>query len=231
MSDRRKLKYGPAIISLGELEKWIFGRTEVPIDEHEVFVISYYIYDAEPIKLRFALSTKYLLKLMCHSTVLHADATYKLIWQGFPVLIAGTTDKNGKFYPVCLAVSTTETTEDFEMLFSGLKNSVLSIYGHSLQPSVLVCDAAKAIQNAFTNVFGSETIIRMCWAHAKKNIITKLEQTVDKKKTNDILEDIDCLQAATSSQNFDVALELFVKKVTYLLNFYLLTFKLRNLLT
>ncbi|KAL0882531.1 hypothetical protein ABMA27_000993 [Loxostege sticticalis] len=104
------------------------------------------------------------------------------------------------------------TTEDFEMLFSGLKNSVLSIYGHSLQPSVLVCDAAKAIQNAFTNVFGSETIIRMCWAHAKKNIITKLEQTVNKKKQNDILEDIDCLQAATSSQDFDIASELFVKK-------------------
>ncbi|XP_028175937.1 uncharacterized protein LOC114364130 [Ostrinia furnacalis] len=83
---------------------------------------------------------------------------------------------------------------------------------HSLQPSVLICDAAKAIQNAFTNVFGSETIIRMCWAHAKKNIKTKLEQTVDKKKQNDILEDIECLQAATSSQDFDIASELFIKK-------------------
>lgn len=212
LSDYRKFKYGSKAISLEELEKWLQNHIDVPEDIHQVFVMSYCINESDPPKFRFALSTKYLLKLASCATVLHADATYKLLWQGFPIFILGTTDKNNKLYPFCLAVSNSVTTEDFEMLFSGLKTSVASLYEHTLQPDVLVCDATKAIQNSFTNVFGNEPKVRMCWAHARKDMKTKLEQTIELENQNYILKDIDCLQTATSPQVFDLASELFLKK-------------------
>jgi hypothetical protein len=135
-----------------------------------VFVISYNIFGGELPIFRFVLSTKHLLKLAaCSAKIIHADATYKLICQGFPGLIVATTDKERKFHPLCLGVSNSER-QDFQVLFNGLKESVFSIYSHSLQPSALVCHAAKSIQNAFTEVFVTAPIVRMCWAHAKRNM-------------------------------------------------------------
>jgi hypothetical protein len=42
-------------------------------------------------------------------THLCADATYKLIWQGYPVLIVGSTDQAKRFHPLGLAVCMNET--------------------------------------------------------------------------------------------------------------------------
>src|SRR5690625_3229468 len=49
--------------------------------------------------------TKRLLKLMHQSEIVHTDATYKLVWNGFPVLIVGTADRNRHFHH-CLYAST-----------------------------------------------------------------------------------------------------------------------------
>lgn len=174
LSDRRRVKFGHHTIHLGELEKWIHDHETIPEDEDEPFVMKYWILESDQPIFRFVLTTRKLLKLACSIDILHADATYKLIWQGFPVLIIGTTNKNRKFYPLCLGVSTNEQEEDFEMMFSGLKEKVCSLFDHDLQPKVLVCDAAQAIKNAFILVFGSDTTVRMCWAHAKKNMQKKL---------------------------------------------------------
>jgi transposase-like protein len=123
-----------------------------------------------------------------------------------------TTDKERKLHPLCLGVSNSERQEDFQILFNDLKESVFSIYSHSLQPSALVCHAAKSIQNAFTEVFVTAPIVRMCWAHAKRNMQTRVEQTSDKKIQKCILEDIDALQSATSPEPFNAASQLFIKK-------------------
>lgn len=152
-----------------------------------------------------------MLKRCISAEILHAD-TDKLIWQGFPVLIVGTTDKNRKFHPICLTVSTNECKADFKTMFQGLKNNILSIFSLAYDPKILVCDAAKSIQNAFTEVFGIQTIVKMCWAHAKKKICTKLDQTTGKQFRKQILEDIDALQSATSSEVFSAASKLFLKK-------------------
>lgn len=168
LSDRRRVKFGHHTIHLGELEKWIHDHEAIPEDEDKPFVMKYWILESDQPIFRFVLTTRKLLKFVCSSDVFHADATYKLIWQGFPVLIVGTTNKDRKFYPLCLGVSTNEQEEDFEMIFSGLKEKVHSLFDHDLQPKVLVCDAAQAIKNAFIHVFGSDTTVRMCWAHAKK---------------------------------------------------------------
>ena len=168
LSDRRRVIYGPSTISLGELEQWLINKSQIPEDNDEPYVINYYVNEGENPTFRFAIGTKSLLKIANLTTNLHADATYKLIWQGFPVLVVGTTDKAKRFHPLCMAITTSERKEDFVMLFDALKKAAFSLYSFNLEPNALICDAAKSIQNAFQEVFGTESTIKMCWAHAKK---------------------------------------------------------------
>ncbi len=59
-------------------------------------------------KFRFFVTTKRLLFNATISNKSHADATYKLIWQGFPCLIIGTTDMIRQFHPYGFAVCSNE---------------------------------------------------------------------------------------------------------------------------
>lgn len=147
-------------------------------------MFSYYALESKVPTFRLALSTKKLLDVVCSTDVLHIDATYKLIWQGFPVLVLGITDKNRKSHPLCLGVSTNERQEDFQMIFDGLKEKVLTLFDHVMEPKVLVCDGAQATINAFIEVFGNAPIVRMCWAHEKKNMQQKVQKTIHKTKQN-----------------------------------------------
>jgi hypothetical protein len=72
-------------------------------------------------------------------------------------------------------------TEDFIFLFNALRIGAEKIFGVTISPSVLICDASKSIQNAFKHAFGSETTSIMCWAHMKKKTSKKAEQLVRPK--------------------------------------------------
>jgi len=98
-------------------------------------------------------STKTLLSLaLKEDIIIHADATYKLIWQGFPVLLLGTTDRNRKFRLLGIAVCSNEQTDDFEFLFQSLKETVQKIYNFELKTKILVENASHSISNEFKNV-------------------------------------------------------------------------------
>jgi transposase-like protein len=58
-----------------------------------------------------------------------------------------------------------------------------------------VCDAAKSMQNAFTEVFGNAATVRMCWAHAKMKIQTRVENIKNKQIQKSVLLDIDDLHS------------------------------------
>lgn len=143
---------------------------------------------------------------------IHCDATYKIVWQNFPVLQIGTTDLHRKFHPFGLAVSTHETTKDFTFLFSSLKEALQKHFNVEFSPQYLISDAAKSIQNAFTSVFnGSSTI--MCWFHMRKALSKKAEKLIhDPRMQSQFLGDLDQLQLSPSSHVFDRASELFVEK-------------------
>ena len=128
----KKEKYGTATISLGELEQWCLESSQTKLDLDTPFVVSYeVIYDDEfgddedvnavvgP-KFCFFISTKRLLTTASTSINIHADATYKLVWQGFPVLIVGTTDLDCHFHPFGMAVCANEETQDFKFVFQSL---------------------------------------------------------------------------------------------------------------
>jgi hypothetical protein len=73
------------------------------------------------------------------------DATYKLIWQGYPCIVVGVVDNNKSFHPVGFIVCDGEATEDFVFVFSSLKENAEV----SFEPKFLVVDCADAITNGF----------------------------------------------------------------------------------
>jgi hypothetical protein len=127
LSSLRKVKYGPNVMSLGELESFCLENSKVPDDVDAAFVVSYQVVYEEQRLFRFFISTKNLLKLSCDASHIHADATYKLVWQGFPVLLLGTTDRDRMFHVFGLAVCSKEQTEDFIFLFKTVKSATQDI--------------------------------------------------------------------------------------------------------
>ncbi|CAF4737801.1 unnamed protein product [Rotaria sp. Silwood2] len=205
-------------------EQWCEGNVEVPIDENKAFAVSYKIlYDNEEYednedieedgnKFHIFISSVRLLNIASISSHLHADATYKLVWQGFPVLIVGTTDFNKAVHPFGLAVCSNETIKDFEFIFNSIQVGMQKINKDLLKPTALISDAADAIKNGFTNIFGSSYNQIMCWAHMKRKVNNRVCQIDDKHIAKEIIEDIEMLQLSNSTEVFKLASTLFVKK-------------------
>lgn len=210
----RKEKFGPSTIHLGELHQILIDRSKVPDNNNDAFVVDYNVnYDENVFK--FFISSKQLLQLAINCTHLHADATYKILWQGFPVHIVGTTDRDRAFHCFGMAICTGETTQDFEFTFNALKTGIAKFFQENYCPNILVSDAAMSIKNAFNNVFSANTdiIIKMCWFHMRKNVVNNASKLVtDKKRRREILDDINYLQIARSEAMFKKMLGLFIIK-------------------
>ena len=208
-------KFGSAQISLGELEKWLNDHSQVPDDDDAAYIVSSFVtYEEEEGEdsFQFFASTKRLIKQAQAAKIIHADATYKLNWQGFPELVVGTSDSNRHFHHFGLAVCTSEKTKDFSFIFEALKKGVHTLCESDIAPVVLVADAAHSIQNAFKLVFGSDKKIVMCWAHMRRNASKKIESLVKSENKAAIQEDIDKLQKVSSQELFEKATYLFFEK-------------------
>jgi MULE transposase domain len=143
--------------------------------------------------------------------VLLCDATYKLIWQGFPVLVLGTVDKTRQFQHIAISVTSNEQAADFQFLFQSIKLGVSEILNDQMNPKYVIADAAQAISNGFLACFENARVI-MCWAHAKKNIDAKTKKLCPKEKLKEISDDISKLNLAKSDEAFDKASTLFLLK-------------------
>lgn len=208
MAKVQKLKFGTPTISLSELRSMLEMLDQIPDEDDEPYVHHEISNDDE--SFRFFMTTKALIKNVCHANWHNADATYKLLWQGFPVLIVGTTDYNKKFHLIGVAVSMNEKEEDFEFLFASAQKCAVKLLDFNPLPTVVVCDAAKAISNAFKSVFGDNSLVIMCWAHMRKNVKNKLTTLVKNKASRDgIIQDITFLQIIEDENNFKCALDLF----------------------
>ncbi|CAF0964252.1 unnamed protein product [Adineta steineri] len=221
----KKKKFGSYIISLGELDDWCGRHMDVPLNENESFVVSYQIIyadeDTEDIednddfnenKFRIFISSVRLLTIASISSHICADATYKLIWQGYPVLIIGTTDLNKVFHPFGLAICTNEKTKDFEFIFRSVQIGMKKINKELLNPTALVADAADAIKNGFQNVFNNEYNHIMCWSHMKTKIDNYVCHIDNKDIAKEIIHDIELLHLSNSTVVFKLATILFFKK-------------------
>lgn len=144
----------------------------VPTKDDEPFIAAHEVTvdenNTENSTFRFFVSSKLLLRQAINVSKFHTDATYKLLCQGFPVLVMDTTDLDRKFHPFGASVSTNEKAADFSFIFRALKEKVFELYGESLQPDVLICDAAFIIHNGFKENFPLCDGIIMCWAHLRR---------------------------------------------------------------
>ena len=217
-------KYGTSKISLGELEEWCTKFNAVPNSDDDAFIVNYMIKDEDEeisdeedvenscgSNFRIFISTKRLLRNSLLLKNLHADATYKLIWQGFPVLTVGMSDYDRHFHITGLAVCSNEKTSDFKFLFKSIKVGLQKIEQTPINPVVLVSDASDSIRNAFVDVFGEKELV-MCWAHVYRNVAKKVSSMVNKDSQADMNEDIKILQLSQNKMIFKKASILFLKK-------------------
>lgn len=170
----RKEKFGSEKLHFGTLEKWLNESSALPINDNDPFIVNHEVHvneeNVENSTFRFFVSTKLLLHNAINATKIHTDATYKLVWQGFPILIVGTTDSNRKFHPFGASVSTNERAENFSFMYRCVKDKVFELFGKEFHPEVLKCDAAFSIHNGFKDIFRLCDRIIMCWAHLRRAV-------------------------------------------------------------
>lgn len=105
---------GDTTINMNTLKEWLEENSAVPIDRTKPFIVDYEIsFDEANPYFRFFVSSKQLMSTAIDSDKVHTDATYKLIWQGYPVLQIGTTDMFKSFHSFGVAVCTSEQSDDF----------------------------------------------------------------------------------------------------------------------
>ena len=136
---------------------------------------------------------------MQKARMIQTDATYKLTWQGYPFLVAGTSDADYVFHPLAVAVTKGETEDDFAFLFRALHARNLE-----WKPEILLADASEAITNGFKAVFGEPDVRAMCFFHVVQNVDKYLRRFSKKNRSaaQELREDINVLQTSKSQQMF-----------------------------
>ena len=212
----KKKEIGKTNLTFAELEAWCIKRLNKPDDKHEPFVIGYDIHvDEDNPKLRtfhVSISTLFLLEHGLMTRHLCTDATYKLMWHGFPVFLIGVTDMKRKFHPISLSICCNEETQDYEFIFRILKEAIEKYLSVFYDPNILVADGAHAITNGFSNVFKVTNFIRiMCWVHMLRNVEKRLNGDLSHLKEA-ILSDIKIIQRSISTMHFKYSSGLFLSK-------------------
>ena len=231
-------KYGQVNISLSQLKELLDNHSDVPDDYNAGFVVKYEIGKPEvsflPISendeadgdekskndslpsFRFLWTTKRLLKYACNNDFICIDATYKLIWLGFPVMLVGGVDKKRQFHPFGISVCSSEKTADFTFIFKSVAFGVQSLFAKVYEPKILQSDSASAIVNGFMCAFDYDNVtdfIRLnCWAHVRRNLEKKINCVKDSEVKAELWRNIYLMQSAHDKPSFDLLCRLFLKK-------------------
>lgn len=128
------------------------------------------------------------------------------------VQVTGFTDGDKKFHASAISVSSTENQNDYRFVFNALKEGTKSALKDEWKPEIIMCDAAKAISNAFREVFGTQIVELMCWFHAKCAMKDHILTLIPSAKQKECLEDIDRLQLSANVTVFRKASKLFIEK-------------------
>lgn len=195
------------IITVGDVINWADNyQFESELDDDKPFVIDIKAssYEEKEKHFQYVFSTKKLLRNASKYKTICVDATYKVVYNGFPLLIMGSIDANRRFHLIAASLCVSETTTDFKFFFEAVKKGV-ALIGHSLETKVLISDAAPSIMNAFNDSFESAERNVVCWAHVKRNLFQKT-------KDLDMLADIDKLQLSPNENTFEKGVAHFFDK-------------------
>ena len=195
-----------------QMRQKIENHLEVPDNDIEGYIPYHSIQDdvEQNEKTRFVVifSTKRLISFLSKSEVLHIDATYRLNWQGYPVIIVGVSSATGKFFGSLSVLSSHEDSEAWSEIYK---------YIHSLNihPRFRMSDGAQSITKAGFETFGdcedclgSERL--MCWSHVHRALVPQLKHlsTLDKNVAKSVLGDIEEIQWSATNENFKTLVNL-----------------------
>ena len=133
----KKTQIGKTNMALGELAEWCDKNSNLPEADlpDEAFVANHEIFDIDDDTnqndipesyekgdvFRIFITTRRLIELSTKFSILQTDGTYKLLWQGFPVLLLGSSDANRVFHTVGVSVVSRERTNDYAFLFESIQ--------------------------------------------------------------------------------------------------------------
>jgi hypothetical protein len=123
----------------------------------------------ELMKFRVFISSKRLLQMASKANVIQTDATYKLIWNGFPVIIIGTSDMNNVFHPFGIAICL--RLADFLNTANELVKEWSTRRDSSIASSKKFCDVASLTTELFTKAYhwlkDEKPVIRLDGEHTQ----------------------------------------------------------------
>lgn len=199
----------PSTISFGELIEWLKSQQKLPENVDDAFVVGYSFVKQDS-SFAFLISTRRLLRNAVQHDNLSADGTYKIIWQGFPLIVVGSIDREKHFHVVAIVVTSNERKSEYEFVFRTIKEGVEAETKQAFQPNIIVSDHAAAIRNGFFAVFGpSKNVI--CCIHLFRKLREKSSFSNAKNKQN-IRNDVFVLHSAPDEETFDHAVLLFLEK-------------------
>jgi hypothetical protein len=126
LSARKIREFGRvADITLLSLRQATEPYREISNDMDEGYVIDAVFDGTDPLHGKFCIvwSTRRM-STADVGEVIHCDCTYKCAWNDYPITMLGFSDKNRKFHPVILAVSTHETFSEFFHILSAWRNVI-----------------------------------------------------------------------------------------------------------
>lgn len=201
----------PKMIKLGDLLEWCGNNSDFPTDINKAFVLRNECSSFDDdLSFRFAISTPLLLEMLSNLETICIDATYKLNWLGFPLIILGTVDRSKRFHPLVYACSTHERTYDYAFVFECVKDTIKTHFNREFLPKKIIADGADPIRNAFYKVFESAELDVMCYAHVLRNCRKRPFTSKNNKQL--ILDDIQKMQVAPNRPTFEMMSKLFIEK-------------------
>lgn len=215
VKELKEQKFGPNVISLGDLEDKLNQISEVPASDEVGFCFKKaLIYGEEKGEFRFFITTKILINnaILNPNQHITIDTTYKVTYRGYPLFPVGTTDKGKHFHLLGFAMCSSEKAEDFQFVFSCVKEAVKEFCEVDFTPKMIMADGADAITLAIEREFPG-AIRLMCWYHAI-TAIEKRAKTCGKENREKILADIRLIHLSPSKEVFEIASRLFCEKWT-----------------
>lgn len=166
------------------------------------------MHNKEDNSFAFVVSTMRLLENAKDRKNICADGTYKIVWEGFPLVVVGTIDRIKRFHMIGMCLTSNERESEYEFVFKTLSKAVKKYLHADFEPEVLISDAAIPIRNAFYKAFPSAKHNVICWAHLARHVKDFKFSSVENKQK--IQHDIRVLQTSPSDEHFENASVLFL---------------------
>ncbi|KAF4678907.1 hypothetical protein FOZ60_015891 [Perkinsus olseni] len=205
-----KLNGGTNRPSLADIEQMARNNSGIP--PPDAVDTAFVVHSNFESGFRVVFSTRRLIGMSRQAPMYSIDATYKLNYHGFPVLVLGICDYRNHVFPVALALCGNERTLDFTHILQSLDIGARKIGLPNHSPHYVMADAASAITNAVTTAF-PRAKRSMCWYHVKKNIEGTLKTLkVAAEIQTSLLRGLAVLQLAVTEECFQCLFGLMRQK-------------------